>query len=612
MKITKILLVLLVLSSLLAACMPPAAAVVNTEYVLTTALRDGKFVFLGVNETINGTVNPALHAKRGERITVILVNSGEGAHDLVFPELNVKSDTIRQKGETTTVTFNVPDKDGVLTYQDSTHASLGMSGVLLVGEAAAPAGSEPAAQPAMAAESANAGTQPTGMTMEYTLESAMADGKMVFTGKGGEIDGKTNPDLKANVGDTVKVTLISGEGAAHNIHFEGVNQQSADVTGQGKSVTLEFTASTEGTFAYYCAIPGHRQAGMEGKFIVGTGVAAASAAPSTGSTGSGSEQPKLAAPAPADANAVDITRDPTDLPAPIGKRGPQNVRVDLETVEVSGKLADGTTYTYWTFGGKVPGPFIRVRVGDTVEVHLKNAAGSTMIHSVDFHAVTGPGGGAVSTQTQPGAETMFTFKALNPGLFVYHCATPMVAQHISNGMYGLILVEPEGGLPVVDREFYVMQGEIYTTQPYGTTGALTADTTQLLDEHPQYFVFNGAAMALASDAHKLHAKVGETVRIFFGVGGPNFISSFHVIGEIFDRVYDQASLTSKPLTDVQTTLVPPGGATMVEFKVEVPGRYVLVDHALARLQRGLAGYLLVEGDPNLEIFNGPVTPGSGH
>lgn len=610
MKFVKSLFAILLLGSLLVACAPAAAPEANTEYILTTAMRDGKFVFLGVNETINGAVNPALHAKPGEKINVILINSGDGKHDIVFPELNVKSDTVNQKGETTTVTLTMPDKDVVLNYQDSTHAKLGMSGVLLVGNVIATDAAQPMAD--AGAEAASTGVQPTGKTVEYTLESGLADGKMVFTGKGGEIDGKTNPDLKATAGDTVKVTLISGEGAAHNIHFDGVDKQSADATGQGKSVTLEFTADKDGTFAYYCTIPGHRQAGMEGKFIVGTGVAAAVPADSMASMTASGAAPAAVSAGPADPNAVDITRDPTDIPAPIGSRGPQNVRIDLETVEVSGKLADGATYTYWTFNGKVPGPFFRVRVGDTVEVHLKNSMGSAMSHSVDFHAVTGPGGGAVATQTQPGAETMFSFKALNPGLFVYHCATPMVAQHISNGMYGMILVEPEGGLPPVDHEFYVMQGEIYTAQPFGTTGALTGDVNKLLDEKPEYFVFNGASMALASDAHALRAKTGETVRIFFGVGGPNFISSFHVIGEIFDRVFDQASLTSKPLTDVQTTLVPPGGATMVEFKVQVPGRYILVDHALARMQRGLAGYLYVTGDPVPDIFNGVITPGSGH
>jgi nitrite reductase (NO-forming) len=308
---------------------------------------------------------------------------------------------------------------------------------------------------------------------------------------------------------------------------------------------------------------------------------------------------------------ADIVRDPTEIPARLPLREPQTVRIDLETIEIEGQLADGTTYKYWTFNGKVPGPFYRVRVGDTIEVHLKNLTNSTMAHSVDFHAVTGPGGGATMTQTAPGEETMFTAKALNPGLYVYHCATPMVASHIANGMYGLILVEPEEGLPPVDREFYVMQGELYTNEAFGSTGLLTENVPALLNEDPEYLVFNGATNAL-TEQKPLEAKVGETVRIYFGVGGPNFTSSFHVIGEIFDRVYDQASLTSPALTNVQTTLVPPGGATMVEFDLEVPGRYILVDHALARLQRGLAGFLVVEGAENSEIFHGTPTDGSGH
>ncbi len=311
------------------------------------------------------------------------------------------------------------------------------------------------------------------------------------------------------------------------------------------------------------------------------------------------------------ASAVSVVRDPADLPGPIGTRAAQPVRLDLETVELVARLADGATYTFWTFNGKVPGPFVRVRQGDTVEVHLANASTSTMLHSVDFHAVTGPGGGAVATQTQPGGETTFTFKALNVGLFVYHCATPMVAQHIANGMYGLILVEPPGGLPKVDREFYVMQGDFYTAEPFGSQGLLTFSARKLLDETPEYYLFNGAVGGLTSE-HPLMANVGETVRIFFGVGGPNKISSFHVIGEIFDRVYDQASLTAPPLTDVQTTLVPPGGATMVEVKLQVPGRFLLVDHALSRLERGLLGYLMVEGPEAPEIFSGTATAGGGH
>ena len=235
-----------------------------------------------------------------------------------------------------------------------------------------------------------------------------------------------------------------------------------------------------------------------------------------------------------------------------------------------GRLANETTYNYWTFNGKVPGPFLRVRVGDTVDLNFKNHADSRMIHSIDLHAVTGPGGGAVMTQAPPGETKSFRFKALNPGLYVYHCATPMVANHISSGMYGLILVEPTDGLPRVDHEFYVMQGELYTDGPYGQRGHDEFSVEKLLAERAEYFVFNGAVGALTSE-YPLKAKVGETVRIFFGVGGPNATSSFHVIGEIFDRVYNQGALGSPVSTNVQTTTVAPGGATMVEFKLECPG-----------------------------------------
>ncbi len=324
-----------------------------------------------------------------------------------------------------------------------------------------------------------------------------------------------------------------------------------------------------------------------------TAVAALGVAPFVGATGASAEE---------NAAAANIVRAPTELPSPIGERGPETVQVDLETVEVVGNLADGTTYRYWTFNNKVPGPFVRVRVGDTVEVTLKNNEDSWMPHNVDFHAVTGLHGGGHATMADPGEQSDgFRFKALKAGLYVYHCATPMVAQHISNGMYGLILVEPEGGLTPVDHEFYVMQGEIYTEEAFGTQGELTESYDKLMNEQPEYFVFNGAANALTSD-NALHAKVGETVRIYFGVGGPNKTSSFHVIGEIFDKVYNLGSLTAEPLTDVQTITVPPGGAAAVDFKVEVPGEYILVDHALSRAARGLVGKLIVDGPEQPEIF----------
>ncbi len=449
-----------------------------------------------------------------------------------------------------------------------------------------------------------------GKVVEYGLETAMIDGQMAFIGVGGGIDGVQNPTLSAHVGDLVRVTLTAGDGVEHDVAFPDFNAQSEHIAGKGSSDTFEFVADKPGSFAYSCLLAGHKEAGMVGKFeVAGSAALNEESSPAASVNNVVSSEPVVVN-NPATKGA-DIVRDPTDIPAKLPVRDPETVRIDLEAVELEGQLADGTTFKYWTFNGQVPGPFYRVRVGDTIEVHMKNLTNSTMAHSVDFHAVTGPGGGATMTQTAPGEETMFTAKALNPGLYVYHCATPMVAQHIANGMYGLILVEPEEGLPPVDREFYVMQGEIYTNEAYGSTGLLTENLDALLDENPEYLVFNGAVGGL-TEQKPLKANVGETVRIFFGVGGPNFTSSFHVIGEIFDRVYDQASLTSPALTNVQTTLVPPGGATMVEFTLEVPGNYILVDHALARLQRGLAGFLIAEGPENPDIIDGTVTSGSGH
>jgi len=451
--------------------------------------------------------------------------------------------------------------------------AVGVLGLLALG----PAGGvlAPQSEDATATE---ANTQVADYTPDvaFKLQTVIAEGKMAFQGVGGAIDGQINPELSVEPGQVVQVTLVNGDGALHDISFPDFNATSDEIVGQGSSTSIVFRTSEEGTFNYFCTVPGHRQAGMEGQITIGETVAQAEAATS-------------------------IVKNPTDLPGTVGDRNAQTVDLELTAQELEGQLTDGTTFTYWTFNGTVPGPFVRVRVGDTVNVTLANAEDSMMNHSVDFHAVTGPGGGAVATQTAPGDETSFTFQAMKPGLYVYHCATPMVAQHIANGMYGLILVEPEGGLPEVDKEFYVMQGEIYPVQDHGQSGKLSFSVDKMLDESPEYFVFNGAVGALTKQA-PMRAEVGDTVRIFFGVGGPNRPSSFHVIGEIFDRVYDEASLTSEPKADVQTTLVPAGGATMVEFTLDVPGEYILVDHALSRMERGLVGHLHAEGEPQPRIF----------
>ena len=302
------------------------------------------------------------------------------------------------------------------------------------------------------------------------------------------------------------------------------------------------------------------------------------------------------------------------VPPPVDRPGNARVIVSLETTEVKGTLADGVQYTFWTFGGTVPGPFVRVRVGDVVQIRLKNAEKSMHPHSIDLHAVTGPGGGAASSFTAPGHESQFSFKALNPGLYVYHCATPSVPEHIANGMYGLILVEPEKGLPRVDREYYVMQGEFYTKGKTLAPGLQALDAAKLTGERPEYVVFNGKMGALLGDG-AVKANVGETVRLFVGNGGPNLISSFHVIGEIFDTVYTEGAVGGgTPARNVQTTLVPAGGAAIVEMTVQVPGRFLLVDHSIVRaMEKGAHGVLEVAGAEQPGIFKTlvPGTHGTG-
>jgi nitrite reductase (NO-forming) len=290
------------------------------------------------------------------------------------------------------------------------------------------------------------------------------------------------------------------------------------------------------------------------------------------------------------------------VPPPITRKHSAKVVVNLEVREVVKRLADGVEYTFWTFGGSVPGSFIRVRQGDFVEFHLNNHPTSKMPHNIDLHAVTGPGGGAASSFTAPGHSSQFSFTPLNPGLYVYHCATAPVPMHIANGMYGLILVEPKDGLPPVDKEYYVMQGEIYTAGRHGEGGLQPFDPMKAEDERAPYVVFNGAVGSLVGD-RALQAKVGETVRIYFGVGGPNITSSFHIIGEIFDSVFLEGGEVAQ--RNVQTTMVPAGGSTMVEFKVEVPGTYVLVDHSLSRaFNKGALGMLKVSGIENRVVYSG--------
>ena len=297
-----------------------------------------------------------------------------------------------------------------------------------------------------------------------------------------------------------------------------------------------------------------------------------------------------------------VLTSPPWVPPPTQRKQPAKVVVELEVIEKEMPISEGVSYTFWTFGGTVPGSFIRVRQGDTVEFHLKNHPSSKMPHNIDLHGVTGPGGGAASSFTAPGHQSRFTFKALNEGIYVYHCATAPVGMHVANGMYGLILVEPPQGLPKVDKEYYVMQGDFYTTGKYREKGLQPFDMEKAIDEKATYVLFNGAEGALTGDK-AITAKVGETVRLFVGNGGPNLVSSFHVIGAIFDEVrYEGGTNVQK---NVQTTLIPAGGAAVVTFKAKVPGSYVLVDHSLTRaFNKGALAILKINGQENKSIYSG--------
>ena len=305
------------------------------------------------------------------------------------------------------------------------------------------------------------------------------------------------------------------------------------------------------------------------------------------------------------AEEANLTYAP-ELPVPIVRNYATKVVIHLEVKEVEARLADGVNYTFWTFGGKVPGKFIRVREGDLVEFHLENHPDNKMPHNIDLHAVIGPGGGAASSLTAPGHSSVFSFKALNPGLYVYHCATAPVGMHVGNGMYGLIYVQPKTPLPKVTHEYYVMQGDFYTRGANGEQGLQPFSMEKAMAEKPEYVVFNGSVGAL-SGANALTAKVGDTVRLFVGNGGPNLTSSFHVIGEIFDTVYAEGN-TSIPTHNVQTTMIPAGGSAIVEFKINVPGTFLMVDHSLTRaFNRGALGQLKATGPENKLIYSGKIS-----
>jgi nitrite reductase (NO-forming) len=394
---------------------------------------------------------------------------------------------------------------------------------------------------------------------------------------------------KVAEGEPVTITFENKGTIEHNLDFQATGTHLVAAPGQSVTATVTFPSSAD--VMYVCSVPGHEQAGMRSMLQVGEPNAqmpggAAAAKPQT------TPETSLA-PLPPGTQRVPQGQ----VAPPVNRSDPALVKVNLAIQEIVGQLADGVGYRYWTFGGTVPGPMIRVRQGDTVELTLTNPPGTEMTHSINVHAAIGPGGGAV--QIPPGQQNTFRFKAEHPGVWVYHCMTPTVGNHVANGMFGMVVVEPPQGLPPVDHEFYVMQSEAYLQGDLRAPGLHGFAFDKLLREQPDYVVYNGSVGSL-TDAQAMVAAVGDRVRFYFGVGGPNLDSAFHIVGLAWDQVHPEGA--TETLTDVQTTLVPPGGATMTELTLNVPGMYMLEDHHITRLEKGAFAHLNVQGNDNPTLF----------
>jgi nitrite reductase (NO-forming) len=388
-------------------------------------------------------------------------------------------------------------------------------------------------------------------------------------------------NLSVDAPGTYEFVLKNTGTIIHNVTFPDGTTISAEA-GQTAKGTVAIPA--EGT-TFLCSIPGHADAGMKGAVTV-KGTAA------TGSTDS------HGGPAP----ALDVAPDP-NAPAPIRRdptapavMGGTTHDVDLVIEEKTMTVATGFVVGVWTFGGTVPGPVIRVHIGDLVRVHLKNPITNKLPHSVDFHSSLVAWNGPM-TSINPGEEKLYEFRAKYAGVWMYHCGTAPALHHIANGMYGMIIVEPKGGLAPVAKEFFLVQSEWYLGeqgQPVSLTKAAAGAPS------PDYVVFNGVANQYKDGP--IEIPTGETIRVFLLDAGPNIDSSFHIVGTIFDRVIkegvelapDNAGGWGSQAVDLS-----PAQGAIVEFAMADDGLYPIVTHAFNFVGRGALGLFKAgDGEPN--------------
>ena len=292
--------------------------------------------------------------------------------------------------------------------------------------------------------------------------------------------------------------------------------------------------------------------------------------------------PQMAASVTAATNVADPpSTDPSIVPPlPAG----DTVKVNLVLLDKTIEIAPGIKYQTWTFNGTLPGPIVHARVGQTIDVTLTNK--SMMGHSIDFHSALAPPDIAYQT-IAPGQTIHYSWVAKYPGVFLYHCGTPPVLMHISNGMYGAVVVDPEKGWPDGDMQSYViLQSEFYTQRVPGHTDLYRGDMNKARSAMPDYVEFNGYAMQYM--AKPLPIAVNKPVRLFLVNAGPSHFSAFHVIGTIFDKAWVDGNPDNE-LHGLQTMAIAPGEGAMVEFTVQQDGRYPFVTHSFGDADLGAMG-----------------------
>lgn len=373
------------------------------------------------------------------------------------------------------------------------------------------------------------------------------------------------------------VTLINDGFLPHDITFpDGV--QIVAAAGETATGEVEIPA---GGLSFICAVPGHADAGMVGKISVAGGAAAAHGHDHGG-------------PAP----ETDVKADPNapayelyDAAAPARLEGAVH-EIELVTEEKLMTVADGFVQKVWTFGGGVPGPVIRVKVGDTVRIHLKNPTGSEVPHSIDFHS-SQVAPNRLMVNISPGEDLVYEFKAEYAGVWMYHCGTAPALHHIANGMYGMMIVEPAEGLPPVDKEFAFVQSEWYLG-PQGQPSSLAKAAAAA--PAPDFVVFNGIANQYKDNP--LQVEPGERIRVFMLNAGPSIDSSFHVVGTIFDTVIKEGVALHQGNPGnygAQAVDLAPAQGAIIEFTTVEPGMYPIVTHAFNFVGRGALG-LFQSGD----------------